>query len=900
VARTAGIALLFFGSGAVGLSFEGLWFAQAGLAFGNSIWASSLVLSGFMAGMALGNLAGGKLGGRVRNPLHVYALLELIVAGAGVALVFGLPALGYALAPVVTTLLETAPWFLRVSHFSIAFVLLLLPSAAMGMTLPLLTREVVSEHRNFGRVLGVLYGANTLGATCGVIASHSLVELYGIRGSAFITAGVGLAIAFMAAVLARGTSGAAPEAPSPRASADAVSEANPAWPWLAAAGLAGLALLALEVVWFRFLLLFLNDTPLAFAVVLAIVLAGIGLGSLLGSLLAQRGSVPEHAAYVAYAGGLLGLGGYLIYPSFLQGTLEPQQGLTTVLRIAAPLVLPSSLASGALFPLLGAGLRKAVGADALAAGRLGLANTVGAALGSLLAGFVLLPVLGMERAFFGLFALYGVLALCLPVRRSPSWAWRAGPALLFCAALATFPFGRVRTQYVRTSAGKWLSAEASVVGVREGLTETLVHVVHRNDGYAFADQLVTNSYSMTANGWLARRYMELFVYLPVAVHPRIERALIVGYGMGNTAAALTRTRTIERIDIVDVSRDMLAQSRELQSYSGPSPLDDPRVHVHIDDGRFYLRATEARYDLITGEPPPPIMSGVVSLYTAEYFSLVRSRLAPGGIASYWLPLMNLSAPSARSIIRGFCSAFTDCSLWHGSSRNFMLLGTRDLQGPLDAEHFRAQWGDDVVKRALARVGFELPTQLPALFIGDAEYLSELSADAAPLTDDWPGRMHQPHDPDDHDALIAGFRDIAAARTRYGESELIARLIPQAIREPSVREFETQRVLDALTYREGVQLRDTRLLHELLRKTTLRTPILLLLGSDPDREAVLGRLPPDRAQRPAWLTHRAASRLASRDLKGALELLRELPREQLPMPDLTDYLEYALRMAEQGR
>jgi spermidine synthase len=370
--------------------------------------------------------------------------------------------------------------------------------------------------------------------------------------------------------------------------------------------------------------------------------------------------------------------------------------------------------------------------------------------------------------------------------------------------------------------------------------------------------------------------------------------------MGNTAAALTRTRTVERIDVVDVSRDMLAQSRELESYTGPSPLDDPRVHVHIDDGRFYLRATDARYDLITGEPPPPIMAGVVSLYTAEYFDLVHSRLAPGGVASYWLPLMNLSAPSARSIIRGFCSAFADCSLWHGSSRNFMLLGTRDLQGPVDAEHFRAQWSDEVVKRALVRVGFELPTQLPALFIGDASYLHELSADAAPLTDDWPKRMHQPDSQDDRDALIAGFRDIAAARTRFNASELIARLVPQPIREQSVREFETQRVLDALTYREAAQLRDTRLLHELLRKTTLRTPVLVLLGSDPDREAVLERLPPERAQRPAWRMHRVASLLASRELEGALELLRDVPEEQLPMPDLTDYVAYALQMAEQGK
>src|SRR5262249_42645814 len=152
----------------------------------------------------------------------------------------------------------------------------------------------------------------------------------------------------------------------------------------------------------------------------------------------------------------------------------------------------------------------------------------------------------------------------------------------------------------------------------------------------------TNAYSMTTNGYLARRYMKFFVALPACLHPRLRRALVVGYGIGSTAEALVDDPDVERVDVAEISRDMLALSRPVQTRHHADPPDDPRVHVHIEDGRFFLEATHIRYDLVTGEPPPPVMAGVVNLYTTEYFRLVRDRLADGGMATYWLPMMNLT------------------------------------------------------------------------------------------------------------------------------------------------------------------------------------------------------------------------------------------------------------------
>jgi predicted membrane-bound spermidine synthase len=891
VLRLAGLSGVFVISGAGALAFETLWFRQARLALGQSVWASSLVLSAFMAGMALGSWLCARHGDRVRNPLRLYGLMELAVAVTGVALVYLLPEFGRAFAPLVAPLADARP-VLNLLRLATAFGLLLVPAVAIGATLPLLARAASAWDANFARVLGLLYGANTLGAMLGVLGTELLlIGSLGVRGSALCAGSAALTAAAAAFALARAAPVPVPvPVPEPRSSFLLPKAA----PWLAAACLAGFALLALEVVWLRFLSLFLNDTPLAFAVVLATVLAGIALGGLLASYWASLSAHAERSAWlVAYAAGALGLGGYLIYPKFLQGALSPYPSAGAIAAIAAPLVMPTALASGALYTLVGAGLRTATASHAAAAGQLNCANTIGAGIGPLVAGFALLPYAGMELSLPLLFALYGVAGVLLAFATGLPPLARYGGAALFAAVLALFPFGTMRTHYIRASIARWVESADHEVHVRESAIATIVHLVHRAHGAPLFDQIVTNAYAMSTNGWVARRYMKLFVYLPLAIHPRVERALVVGYGMGNTAQALTDSRELRHIDVVDISHDMLEQSRRVRTRAGKSPLDDPRVRTHIEDGRFFLQSTSARYDLITGEPPPPIMTGVVELYTREYFELVRARLSEGGIASYWLPVINISAAAARSVIQGFCGAFPDCSLWHGSARHFVLLGTRDARGPVTAQRFRSQWDDPRVRGELAALGVELPGQLGALFIGDAPYLQKLAAGAEPLVDDRPQLIQERQERAERDALLREWRDTRAARERFAQSALIGSLWPASERAQALPQFDAQHVINELTFPEPTALRHSRALHGLLFGTPLRLPVLLLLGSDPDHQRALARLSARERERPEWLLHRAAGHLADRDLRAASALLERMPPERLPLPDLREYVAYAI-------
>lgn len=914
VLRGAGLLLAgLFCSGAGALTFEALWFYQAGLAFGHGVLASALVLSGFMAGMASGTALAARFGDRLDRPVRAYAALELAVGVTGAVLVYVLPNLSRMLAPLAIAL-EGQPLWLSGLRLTVAWLLLLLPSAAMGMTLPLVVRGLTARKVQFGGALGWLYGVHTLGGVVGVLVSECvLLEPMGVYGSAWVACGLCVVAASCAFLASR-----APAAPQGAAAADAATprqdavQKRPAtgeaasapklprpgplptnlWPWLATAFASGFAMLGLQVAWLRFLLLFLTDTPLAFAGVLALVVLGIAVGGLVaGAWLSRQPGAHRHAGTVALGAAIAGLLGLRAYPAALAHEFRLEQDLQTIFSLGAPLILGTALGSGVLFTLLGAGLRARLPGDARTTGRLVLINTIGAASGAGLTGLWLLPTFGMEACLLGLLSLYSALGLLLiVVLRKQVQPIVAGLAALTCVALTVaYPLGDVHRRYVHGSVSRWMGPEDKVVTIREDQTGTLIHVQHRWAGLSLFDQLATNSYSMATNDFAARRYMKLHAILPMALHPGMESALLVGFGVGNTAAELTSRPELTRIDVVDISRDTLELSEGMRFGEQGHPLHDDRVHVHIEDGRHYLYGTGRRYDLITGEPPPPILAGVNSLYSEEYFQLLHSRLKPGGFVSYWLPMMNLSAPAGRSIIAGFCAAFADCTLWHGSAENFMLMGTRAASGPVALGRYLEAFRSPQARAELSAIGFDHPAQLAALFIGDAEYLRALVAQDPATSDAYPRRIQREGGAAERNALLDRLRDTRAAAKRFMESRWTAEHFPARVHADAPKHFENQRLLNDLLFYGPSAARTPAVLLQVVTQTPLVLPVLLLMGSDPEIQRELERHPEGRD--PRLQAHRAAGHLARRELGAALSLLERLPAQLQPLPGLTEWLRH---------
>jgi len=391
----AAVLLACFCSGAAGLVFQMVWFHRCGLALGNSVWSTSIVLSSFMGGLAVGGGLFARFGHKTRTLLGTYAVLELVVALSGLAVTFVLPATTDLIAGWLGS--GDASWRMPLVRVATAFGILALPATAMGATLPALTAALARRHISFGSALGWIYGWNTLGAVAGVLAAELLlIRGLGMTGSAWVAAGLNVTAALLAwqsSNQARET-GVREPLNAPRGAVDQRTAAV-----LGSTFLAGSALMAYEVVWLRFLSLFVANTTLAVSLVLAVVLSAIAVGGLVGSAWTRRrADAATWAPAVALAAGASAAIAYYGYQLLVAdgSTASPDR----ILLLAASLAFLPAMGSGLLFVLLGQSLGTRVGLATRAAGWLSLVNTTGAMCGPIAAGFFLLPILGMEGSFF--------------------------------------------------------------------------------------------------------------------------------------------------------------------------------------------------------------------------------------------------------------------------------------------------------------------------------------------------------------------------------------------------------------------------------------------------------------------------------------------------------------------
>ncbi len=835
------LALAFFASGAAGLLFEVLWFRALGRALGNTVWAATVVLAAFMLGIAIGALVAARWS--PRRPGGAFAGAELAVGAAGTLLVWALPALESTIAQGLAPLSEPT---LAGARLLISLLALLVPTIAMGMTLPFGVRMLAD--RETTRALGLLYAANTLGACVAPLtAEFLLIEALGLRGTAVAAAGLNVLAATLGLMH--------PVARLPARVEQPAASAVPSRLLLVAAGAGALAL-ALEVIWFRLLLLHAPATDASFALMLMLLLLGVALGSAAAPAL---GRWPP-AWIVAATGAAVVLGYWMASPA------ETVAGL---LRYAVPLMVPACVLSGALFTMLGAMLRADIPDPRPAIAKLTSANTLGAAAGAAVAGLLLLPHAGIEASLFLIGAGYAMLTLLLIGRRS--WkAWLPSAAAL--AALALFPFGLMKS-HLAQAAHYYVAVDgAKRVRLTEGPVTTLQVLKTERFGLAYRWRLLTDSYSMSGIERDSLRYMQLFAWLPLALHPAPRRALLISYGAGVTAQALLDERSLDRLTVVDVSPEILAASPTLHPEG--DPLSDSRVRLVLEDGRHYLFSRSEQFDIITGEPPPPSMAGVVNLYSAEYFAALARRLAPGGLATYWLPVHHLEPRGARAVIAAWCGAFPDCSLWSGSGRHWVLLGGRDFTHRPDVGRIARLWENPTSAARIAASGFEHPAQLGAAFIADAAQLRGWIAGTPPLTDDHPKRLATPPpppgaSPDEYSPWL----NPQGARERFARSSWIARHWPQDLREQTLQFFSVQPIVNGEPVPDSARI---AAVDWLLRGTELQVPVYWLLGSDIEEQRILEKLP----HRPEHAYARGVRALAERDYPRAASFFAEAKEQKL--------------------
>ncbi|MEM7244812.1 MAG: fused MFS/spermidine synthase [Acidobacteriota bacterium] len=749
------VFVLFFLSGATALVYQVTWVRRLILTFGASHEAVGIVLASFMGGLALGGWLFGRWSERERHPLRLYGVLEIAIGL--VALV--LPTLLRLVDGIYVGAareVEGVPISLHVMRVVLAVSVLLLPTFLMGGTLPLLTRLVVAGPREFGRRLSQLYGINTTGAVAGTaLAGFVLLPALGVRSSEWLAILLNLAIGVVAILLSRrlpalAVSTSAPEPATPRRSKKGARGAESAWALrLAFAGTAvsGAAALALEVTWMRGISIVVGTTTYSFTVMLCAFLVGIGLGSWLHSVRPlETLGVARQLGWVLVTIGVTSLIVCQSIPSLpaLSATLNAwlhsgAGGLrvgTTLLVSFAVMLVPCTL-MGIAFPLAGrarATLRERHGQ---AVGELVGLNTLGAIIGSVAAGFILIPKLGLQVGMALAACLnlaYGLLVLGLAAPpRAPRWRLPAG-ILLSLAALAlpfVLPAWDVRALAIHrnNTRGQLVGGEdeLDVLYYREGRGSN-VSVIEGGGIRA----ILIDGKSVASDSLTDMQHELLLGHLPVLLHPAPRTAAVVGLGAGITLGSVLAHPSIESVVLVEIEPAVVDGSR-LFSHVNDGAVDDPRLTISFQDGRNHLRTSTQLFDVITADPIHPWARGASYLYTGEYYEILGARLAEGGIACQWLPLYELSPENVRSVIATFADSFAHATVWQ-TAYDAVLIGSNQPLN-VDVAGLADRLAVPSVRQQLTQVGLDDPLSLLSELTLDPAGIASCCSDVVRNTDD---------------------------------------------------------------------------------------------------------------------------------------------------------------------
>jgi predicted membrane-bound spermidine synthase len=736
--------LLFFCSGAAGLIYQVVWVREFGNVFGNTVYSASLVIAVFMCGLGVGSYLAGRWADRhyADAPgvlLRAYAHVEAAIAALGLGISIVLPRLGEVSAAISAYTMEANGWYVLtpaslVTRYAIAVVLLGPITLLMGGTLTLLIRHLVRHDlETAGWKVGALYGVNTAGAALGcVLTDWALIPFGGLSMTQRLAVALNLVAAMGALRLAtRWTAPGATPAAETKTRVISTSVATT----VIAVFVAGFAAMGMEIVWFRHLTALLGSYRWVLSLILTVILVGIWLGALAGGFLHRRVGQPVILFVLAQALFIAGTLGGLLSAESRAVIGEGVALWRNLALVGRELVLPA-LMMGFTFPLANAIVQDAERAVGRRAGLLYLGNTVGAVAGSLVVGFVLLPACGMQRTVtvLVLAVVIGLVPLCITAVARASREALVVSAAFSALGVAALSWASLPADYLVGRTLWPLRPREQRLTVREGISEVVSVTEMPGEGRS----LQTNGHLMSGTGVEAQRYMRAFAHIPLLSQESPERVLVICFGVGNTAHAATLHPTVRRVDIVDLSRDVLSHADYFASTNG-RVLRHPHVRVHVNDGRQHLKMRPpATYDLITLEPPPIAFAGVASLYSREFYALARSRLRPGGYVTQWLPVYQASPDAVLAMVRAFVEVFPQTVLLSGWTDNLILMGTNGARLEIDPARIeRRLAATPPLREDLAQARLGTLTEIVGTFVATAETIVPATEAYPPVTDDYP-------------------------------------------------------------------------------------------------------------------------------------------------------------------
>jgi len=725
---------ILFLSGASALVCEVIWGRMLAIVLGVTVYGATIVLVSFMLGLAAGSYAGGKIADRLRRPGVFLALGQLFVC----------------IYAIISPFLLSLPPGSTPFGFLLAGFLLLPPSFFWGASLPIAGALcIIPADRFAGRLTGILNAVNTAGGVSGAAAAGFLLGPFlGHAASLQFAAGLSLTASLLAAAGASGRVRAASAAGSPAPSGPAVAGSSPSpvsppspgtlgFRKIIAAGLfflSGFTALGYEVLWTRMLVFYIHNSVYAFSAMLICVIAGLALGSgifalfpvrwnpvtiLVSGLIGTAASVAVSIRMMEFLPGLSSVYCRLAGPEGWLGAV----GLVLLQTAVIELIPVTCL--GLVFPSIAAILFRGGARAGTGLGSLLFANSLGSAAGAAGVAFLVIPLLGLCGSFKLLMLVNlatASLAFFLLQKHESGAALRKSTlpglaVLLVAIGVVSLPGNVFRSRTAETF-GKVLYYD-------EGVTGTVMVTERNNKRFLrFADGRGTAS-------TLTVQENRLLGHLPMLISPGAQDICIIGFGAGNTAAAVA-CHPVKHIDAVDLGAGTFEAARYFSTNGGI--VDDPRLSSHVEDGRTFLANSKRSYDVIIIDPPELHSAGVAYLFTKEFYELCRENLNPGGILVEWTNVMELSTRELRMIAATVTSVFPHTSVWHSPNlADWIMIADRDGVARSYAE-FTGGYAREKVRNHLTEVKLTISEMATALLMTE-ETLAGFGAGSLLSTDD---------------------------------------------------------------------------------------------------------------------------------------------------------------------
>jgi len=743
----AAVTAIFFASGAASLILQVIWFKQLQFVLGSTTLSVSVTIASFFFGLSIGSAFGGRLADAVARPLKAYGFLELTLALVSFAVTAFLSHWSTWVGWLSPMLSLDSPARLPLMVI-LSFATLALPTILMGATLPCLVRVVARSRMELAHRIGLLYGFNTLGAAFGTLSvGFVLIGWLGVTRSSLVASVVYACVGGFGLLAARR------EQPLPvaeRKQADRRGDGSKGslLIWLFAGS--GFVSIAYEVVWFRFLTNVSTSSVYAFSGMLGTYLIGLVIGALICArfLAAHKDRLLRYFAVtqfgIAVAATLtlaiLGKAGTIgqalqpivsaLVPAHAQMLLGDDVSFFVTCFVA--LLLPTTLI-GISFPLASELTAVRMSALGRQIGTLYALNTIGGVLGSLTAGFVLIPYLGSQWALAVLISTNMLLfaAVTLSQPGLPKSLWRPGAIALTVVVVSFAVFG---PHYLERQLTAFVGAR--VLELRESKEATYTVLEYDDAAAGKFQQLLVNSRSYANNRPEGRRYMAAMAHYPLLLHTGpSDSAAVICIGTGTTVGAVSTHDELRAIYAIDLAPAVFDFARYFVPINQRF-YANPKVHEIVADGRNYLLGTTNSFDVITMEPPPPIDAGIVNLYTEEFYALAKRRMRPGAMLAQWVPLDIGRGALPKMILKAMMAQFKHVSLWLPDRMEGVAIAS-DEPLRIDRDVLAKRMAEPAVAADLTQIGLRSPDDLLATFVAADERLAAYLDDTPSLTDDRP-------------------------------------------------------------------------------------------------------------------------------------------------------------------